>query len=42
MQDTNFELTVHPSSLVISSSLGNVNAVDTSLAEDNPYRKVRA
>jgi hypothetical protein len=39
-QDTGFELAVHPSSLVMSASLGNVNATDATLPDDNPYRKV--
>ena len=41
VQDTGFELAVHPSSLVMLASLGNVNVTDTTLPEDNPYRKVR-
>lgn len=41
VQDMGFELAVHPDSLVISASLGNVNAIDATLPDDNPYRKVR-
>ena len=39
VQDTSFDLNVHPDSLVISAGLGNVTAVDASLDESNPYRK---
>lgn len=39
VQDTSFNLDVHPDSLVISAGLGNVTAVDASLDESNPYRK---